>query len=63
MEALVERHFAETRRFFQLPQSFKEEMLVDGNSRHAGTGASTLPPQSCHKLSLPAHVPRDSLQT
>jgi isopenicillin N synthase-like dioxygenase len=33
IEQLVERHFAETRKFFQLPQAFKEEVLVDSNSR------------------------------
>ena len=39
----MERHFAETRRFFQLPQSFKEETLVDGNSRCEGAASVALP--------------------
>ena len=33
MEELVQRHFTETRKFFRLSQSFKEEIMVDGNSR------------------------------
>ena len=36
----MERHFTETRKFFQLPQAFKEEILVDSNSRCAPRGGA-----------------------
>ena len=29
----MQRHFEQTRKFFQLPQAFKDEIVVDGNSR------------------------------
>jgi len=58
----VERHFTETRRFFQLPQAFKEEMLVDGNSRQARASWAKqhrFLSRDC-KPYLSALVPRDS---
>ena len=52
----MERHFAETRRFFQLPQSFKEEMLVDGNSRRARPGRSHMLSDRSHPPQLQPHL-------